>query len=68
MIYPLLRVGGLIIADNTFLFGTVYEDKPPKYKEKWLAMKQFNEEISNKKKYKSLILPTNEGLTVAIKI
>ncbi len=68
LIYPLLRIGGLIIADNTFLFGTVYEDNIPKYKEKWLAMKHFNEEISNQKKYKSLILPTNEGLTVAVKL
>jgi predicted O-methyltransferase YrrM len=31
-------------------------------------MKHFNEEISNQEKYKSLILPTNEGLTVAIKV
>ncbi len=68
LIYTLLRIGGLIIADNTFLFRTVYEDNIPKYKEKWLAMKHFNEEISNQKKYKSLILPTNEGLTVAVKL
>ena len=68
LLYPFVRGGGLIIADNTFLFGTVYEDNPPKYKDKWEGMKQFNEEISNQKKYKSLILPTNEGLTVAVKL
>ena len=28
--YPLIRKGGLIIADNTFLFDTIYSDVPPK--------------------------------------
>jgi ACT domain-containing protein len=32
------------------------------------AMQQFNLEISDSKKYKSLIFPTDEGLSVAIKL
>ncbi|WPX96134.1 O-methyltransferase [Candidatus Bandiella euplotis] len=63
--YTLLRKGGLIIADNTLLFGGVYDSQPGEMQE---AMKKFNMEISDTEKYRSLIFPTNEGLTVAIKI
>jgi predicted O-methyltransferase YrrM len=64
--YPLLREGGLIIADNTFLFGDVYDAKAAG--EMQDAMRKFNLEISDQKTYKSLIFPTDEGLTVAIKL
>lgn len=64
---PLLRKGGLIIADNTFLFGSVFSNTYPKSKMSE-AMQQFNLEISDSKKYKSLIFPTDEGLSVAIKL
>lgn len=68
LVYPLVKVGGLIIADNTFLFGTVFEDSMPKYHEKWHGIHDFNSEISNQQKYKSLIFPTTDGLTVSIKL
>ena len=65
---PLLRKGGLIISDNTFLFDTVYSSTPPESDiKRWKAMRKFNLEISNTQKYKSLIFPTGEGLSVAIK-
>ncbi len=68
LINPFLKVGGLIIADNTLLFGSVFEDSTPKYHKKWQAMKDFNLDISDQQKYKSLILPTNDGLSVSIKL
>ena len=68
LVYPFLRKDGLIIADNTFLFDTVYNNAPSEENTKrWKAMRKFNLEISNTQKYKSLILPTDEGLSVAIK-
>ena len=68
LVYPLLRKDGLIIADNTFLFDTVYNNTPSQYNTKrWKAMRKFNLEMSNIQKYKSLIFPTDEGLSVAIK-
>ena len=68
LVYPFLKAGGLIIADNTLLFGTVFEDSMPKYHKKWQAIKDFNFHLSNQQKYKSLILPTSDGLTVSIKL
>ena len=64
-----LRKGGLIIGDNAYLFGHVYkEDKPEDVSlEAWTSMRKFNERLSDPKKYTSVILPTAEGMAVAIK-
>ncbi|MBC85794.1 MAG: methyltransferase [Bdellovibrionaceae bacterium] len=65
-----VKPGGLIIGDNTFLFGHVYGEgrehsnvgpNPVK------TMLEFNQRLSDPEKYISCILPTDEGMTVAIK-
>ena len=65
-----VRKGGLIVADNTFLFGNVISKvKGSEYDEKATQMmKDFNQRLANAKKYRSVIIPTSEGLTVAQKI
>lgn len=63
---PLLRKGGLIIADNTLMFGEIIE--PKTFREKTIqAIQQFNEKISQNQLVDSIILPTNSGLTIGIK-
>lgn len=64
-----VRKGGLIIADNTFLFNSVWLDEPPENKAPttWKGMKRFNERLADPEKYMSVIIPTQEGLSVAIK-
>ncbi len=64
-----LRKGGLIIGDNAYLFGHIYkEDKPSNVGlSSWNSMHKFNEKLSDAKKYTSTILPTEEGMAVAIK-
>ena len=64
-----IRKGGLIIGDNTFLFGEVFEDeaKNPRYKNMYAAMREFNKRLADKSKYTSIIIPTFEGLTIAVK-
>ena len=65
-----LRPGGVIIGDNTFLFGhltgeeTDHKVSPNQKKN----MQIFNERMANPDKYLSVILPTAEGMTVAIKL
>jgi len=63
-----LKPGGLLIADNTFLFGSVYgepkKDQDPKTIN---IIKQFNEEVVHSGIYSATVLPTQEGLTVGIK-
>jgi predicted O-methyltransferase YrrM len=62
-----VRVGGLIIGDNTFLFGHVIgEDRGRETSPTALAaMKSFNETLANTHNFRSVILPTQEGMTLA---
>lgn len=64
-----LRVGGMVIADNTFLFGHVYaEEKPQNISQaQWQGMRQFNKSLADEKKWTSILIPTAEGLSVALK-
>ena len=64
-----IRKGGLIVADNVFLFDTVFMDYPVQSvsKKSWDAMRDFNKRLSNKDLYTSIILPTDSGLAIAIK-
>jgi len=65
----LVKKGGLIIADNTFLSGSVYKD----YLDGRItlkaqnAMKLFNKMLADSSKYDSIMLNTQEGLSIAIK-
>jgi predicted O-methyltransferase YrrM len=69
-----LKPGGLLIADNTLLFGTVYLDSPPDEGDDnyptvrqttWQAMRDFNARLASGKHFDSVMLPTEQGLTVA---
>ena len=64
-----LRPGGMIIGDNTLLFGHVYQDEKPLEvsKSQWQAMRQFNQHLADSKDFTSILIPTAEGLTVAVK-
>lgn len=66
---PLLNPGGLIVADNTLLFDSVYEDGPigGVRQTTWEAMRRFNAVLADPSRFASLLLPTKEGLTLAIK-
>jgi len=64
-----IRQGGLIVGDNTFLFGAVYMDElPGEVRESTKqAMLNFNRRLADPEKYTSVLLPTEQGLTVAVK-
>jgi predicted O-methyltransferase YrrM len=60
--------GGLIVGDNTFLFGQVYAEEPdPQKNDLRKAMHQFNQRLLSDPQFFSCLLPTSEGLTIAIK-
>ena len=65
-----VRPGGLIVADNTLLFGSMGLAEPPHEvaPATWHAMRLFNERLADPQKYFSLLIPTQEGLTVAVKL
>ena len=65
-----IRKGGLIIADNTLLGGLAMETSPPENyaPTTWKNMRLFNERLADKSKYNATMIPTKEGLSVAIKL
>lgn len=64
-----LRPGGLLVADNSFLFGSVYgEPERDNISEKTTnIMIQFNQKLAESPLWISALIPTKEGLTIAIK-
>lgn len=65
-----VRKGGLIVGDNTFLFGAVYSQKLPENvrESAAAAMRNFNSRLANYEKYNSIMIPTAQGLTIAQKL
>lgn len=65
---PLLRTGGLVIADNTLLFGAmVGEPLAPASAEARRVMQAFNERMADSDELSGILIPTHEGLTIAVK-
>ena len=62
-----LKVGGLLVADNSFLFGAVY-GSPKRGTENLKIMKEFNQRLAKSPLWKGALIPTEEGLTVGIKV
>ena len=66
-----LKAGGLLAADNTFLFGAVYgetDGKKERHSEKTKEiMLSFNQKLSESDSWTGAMLPTSEGLTIAAK-
>ncbi len=69
-----IRRGGLIIGDNTLLFGHAaiekFEDLPEgtrTSRAQFESIRAFNLALSDPKKYTSILLPTSEGLSIARK-
>jgi predicted O-methyltransferase YrrM len=65
-----VRRGGLIVADNTLLFGMAAKDSPPDdvAPTTWQNIRLFNERLADESRYFSIMIPTQEGLTVAVKL
>jgi predicted O-methyltransferase YrrM len=65
-----VRRGGLIVGDNTFLWGALWGDQSRENvgENQVQVMKEFNERLADPEKYNSVLIPTLEGLTVAQKL
>lgn len=63
-----LKKNGLLVADNTLLFDTVYNDKITSFNKKIVAdMREFNIRLADKEKFCSILLPTQSGFTIVLK-
>ncbi len=65
-----LRMGGAVVADNTFAFGMIADQffDNSSEEEDVKALRAFNQEIAQGGHFLGTIFPTGEGLTVAVKI
>lgn len=65
-----IKMQGLIVSDNVFLGGAIFQkNEGQKFSDKQIAvMKTFNQRLADPTKYYSVILPTQEGLSLAIKL
>ena len=62
-----VRVGGLIVGDNTFLFGhMIGEDRGEKASPAAIeSMTYFNTTLAESPRFRSIMVPTYEGMTLA---
>jgi caffeoyl-CoA O-methyltransferase len=63
-----LKPGGLVLADNAFLFGEL-ADKPTGARATTIAaMQAFHQILANSGRFRATVLPTGEGLAVGVRI
>lgn len=65
-----LRVGGAVLADNTFAWGLVHQDLPDDHqKQKFVkALREYNQMVVDHKSFRTTIIPTESGLTFSLKV
>lgn len=63
LVFPLLRPGGYILADNTLWGGNVV-DPDHQHDAQTLGIEQFNDLVANDSRVSKVILPLRDGLTL----
>lgn len=65
-----LRIGGVVLGDNTFGWGMIADEKFESAEDEAsiLALRRFNLELATGGRFRATILPTGEGLTMAVKL
>lgn len=66
-IYPLVPVGGFILADNTLWDGHIIDPAYDKDKQT-LGLRAFNDKLKEDDRFEQAILPLRDGLTLIRKI
>ena len=67
MVYPLVPMGGFILADNTLWDGHIIDPAYDKDKQT-LGLRAFNDKLSADPRFEQVILPIRDGLTIIRKI
>jgi caffeoyl-CoA O-methyltransferase len=62
-----LRPGGLVIADNVFLFGELAAPPAAGENERLRAMREFHQRLAASGDFRATVIPTGEGLAVGVK-
>ena len=67
LVYPLVPVGGFILADNTLWDGHVIDPAYDKEKQT-LGLRDFNDKVAQDERFEQVILPLRDGLTLIRKV
>ena len=67
LVYPLVPVGGFILADNTLWDGHIIDPAYDKDKQT-LGLRSFNDKLKEDDRFEQVILPLRDGLTIIRKI
>ena len=67
LVYPLVPVGGFILADNTLWDGHIIDPAYDKDKQT-LGLRAFNDQLKEDDRFEQVILPLRDGLTMIRKI
>lgn len=67
LVYPLVPVGGWLIADNTLWDGHIIDHAYDKDKQT-LGLRAFNDHLAQDSRFEQVILPVRDGLTIIHKI
>jgi caffeoyl-CoA O-methyltransferase len=65
-----LRVGGVLLADNTLAWDLIADDKfdDPEDERSVRALQRFNEEAASGGRFRTTLLPTAAGITFGVKL
>ena len=64
LVFPPLKKGGIILADNTLWSGKVVEEGKQSSDAQTQGIRAFNEKIKNDDRIEKVIIPLRDGLTV----
>lgn len=67
LIYPLVRAGGWILADNVLWDGHVIDAVYDKEKQT-IGLREFNDKVANDPRLEQVIVPIRDGLTIIHKL
>ena len=67
LVYPLVPVGGFILADNTLWDGHIIDPAYDKDKQT-LGLRSFNDKLKEDDRFEQVILPLRDGLTLIRKV
>ena len=67
LVYPLVPVGGFILADNTLWDGHIVDPAYDK-DQQTLGLRAFNDQVAADERLEQVILPLRDGLTIIRKI
>ena len=66
-LYPLVPIGGFILADNTLWDGHIVDPAYDKDKQT-LGLRAFNDHVAADERFEQVILPLRDGLTIIRKV